>query len=148
MLFHSFVRRMNRQTLPYRSISYFQHLCYYCKQRITPDRAHVNKNSCIYRHVDVLQLGSFSTVKNYVFPVWFAAISVAVICLESQKQYRRFFNKGAANCACVTVVNEGHFGAKSGRQTTRLMPRTEEVDIYSVKEFNEKVGKERGGGVR
>eukprot|EP00904_Undaria_pinnatifida_P011027 jgi/Undpi1/7054/HiC_scaffold_21.g09528.m1 len=86
-----------------------------------------------------VKLGSFSTVKNYVFPVWFAAISVAVICLESQKQYRRFFNKGAANCACVTVVNEGQFGAKSGRQTTRLMPRTEEVDIYSVKEFNEKV---------
>eukprot|EP00904_Undaria_pinnatifida_P011028 jgi/Undpi1/7055/HiC_scaffold_21.g09529.m1 len=86
-----------------------------------------------------VELGSFRTIKQYVFPVWFAAISLTVIFLESRKQYRRFFNKGTANCACVTVVNEGHFGANSGRTTMRLMPRTEEVEIYSVKEFNDKV---------
>eukprot|EP00904_Undaria_pinnatifida_P011031 jgi/Undpi1/7058/HiC_scaffold_21.g09532.m1 len=86
-----------------------------------------------------VELGSFRTIKQYVFPVWFAAISIIVVFLESHKQYRRFFNKGAANCACVTVVNEEHFGANSGRTTMRLMPRTEEVEIYSVKEFNHKV---------
>ena len=90
-----------------------------------------------------MQIGSFSTVKYYVFPVWLAVISIAVVYLESRKQYGRFFNKGSANfCACVTVINEGFARAKQATKSERLIPRTGEQEIYTVMEFNDKVGGE------
>lgn len=80
-----------------------------------------------------------------MFPVWLAVISIAVVVLESRKQYGRFFRKGSARfCACVTVVNEGHKGAELAWKNDRLIPRTGDQEIYTVMEFNDKVGNTGG----
>lgn len=96
-----------------------------------------------------MQLGSFGVVKDYVFPTWLALILVLFIVLETRKQYHRFFMKGSARvCACVDVVNEEFEDTMHGKNRPRLMPRTEDLMIYSVLEFNYKVCRRggRGGG--
>eukprot|EP00752_Nemacystus_decipiens_P002581 g2416.t2 len=91
-----------------------------------------------------LKIGSFGFVYDFGFPAWFALIAVIFIALEARKQYRRFFNKGSAKfLGCVQIVNERHNngegGGIGGAQLERLVPRTEDLPIYSVAELNDKV---------
>ena len=53
----------------------------------------------------------------------------------------QFFAKGAANvCGLVQVVNENFVDeAVIAEVEDRLMPRTEELPIYTMEEFNNKV---------
>ncbi|CBJ27734.1 peroxidase [Ectocarpus siliculosus] len=84
-----------------------------------------------------LQLGSFGWVKDYLFPAWFALVAGGFLVLEAQKQYQRFFKKGAASvCGVVSIVNELHDGSM---HKGRLIPRTLDLPIYSVAAFNDKV---------
>ena len=88
-----------------------------------------------------VQLGSFSTTKHYLFPVWLAAILIAAVYLESRKQLGHFFKEGSAHvCSFVTVINEGFAGAQQAAKSERLIPRTGDQEIYTVMEFNDKVG--------
>lgn len=89
-----------------------------------------------------MQLGSFGWMKDIVFPIWLGFILLCFVCLESRKQYRRYFAKGAANvCGFMEVINEDHALTKDKVQD-RLVPRTEDLPIYTMAEFNDKV---RGG---
>ncbi|CAB1101232.1 unnamed protein product [Ectocarpus sp. CCAP 1310/34] len=84
-----------------------------------------------------IQLGSFGWVKDYVFPAWFALVAGGFLVFEAQKQYQRFFKKGAASvCGVVSIVNELHDGSM---HKGRLIPRTLDLPIYSVAAFNDKV---------
>ena len=53
----------------------------------------------------------------------------------------QFFTRGAANvCGVVQVVNESFVDeAVISEVEDRLMPRTEELPIYTMQEFNNKV---------
>lgn len=81
-------------------------------------------------------------MRGYAFPIWLAVISVLFVYLESRKQYRRFFKKGSANvCGCVELINEEYEDDdEAAKHAHRLVPRTEALEIYSVSEFNDKVG--------
>ena len=96
-------------------------------------------------------MGNFGAVKDYVFPTWLALMVVFFIFFETRKQYYRFFTKGSAHvCACVDVVNEefGDTAHGKNKPRPRLVPRTEDLIIYSVLEFNNKVlNREKGGGL-
>ncbi|CAM9831972.1 unnamed protein product [Ectocarpus sp. 4 AP-2014] len=86
-----------------------------------------------------LQLGSFGWVKDILFPAWFGLISGGFLILETQKQYHRFFKKGAANvCGVVSIVNELH-DTSIRNNGGRLIPRTLDLLIYSISTFNDKV---------
>lgn len=113
--------------------------------RVTPCLA---PHTSIDQHADItLQLGNFGTFKHYVFPTWAAAVAVLFIVLETRKQYDRFFAKRVPPfCACTDIVNETHETSGHDTTSTRLMPRTEDLLIYSVSEFNVKVLKGGGGG--
>lgn len=89
-----------------------------------------------------MQLGNFGWMRDYAFPIWLAIILMLFVYLESRKQYRRFFKKGSANvCGCVALINEEYEdGDGSAKNANRLVPRTEDLEIYSVSEFNDKVG--------
>ena len=87
-------------------------------------------------------------VKEYVFPAWLSLMVVLFVFFETRKQFSRFFVKGSAHvCACVSVVNEGFEDTAHGRNRPRhrLVPRTEDLIIYSILEFNYKVLKREGG---
>ncbi|CAM9704645.1 unnamed protein product, partial [Ectocarpus fasciculatus] len=92
-----------------------------------------------------LQLGSFGFVYEKAFPAWFGLIALIFLFLETRKQYRRFFKKGSAKVlGCVEIINErykGEGGAddNGAPQYQRLVPRTEDLPMYSLAEFNEKV---------
>lgn len=53
----------------------------------------------------------------------------------------QYFTKGAANlCGMVEIVNEDFADDALKREVEdRLMPRTEELPLYSTHEFNDKV---------
>ena len=57
----------------------------------------------------------------------------------------QYFTKGAANlCGMVEIINEEFSDEALKKEVEdRLMPRTEELPLYSTHEFNDKVG---GGG--
>ncbi|CAM9152625.1 unnamed protein product [Ectocarpus sp. 12 AP-2014] len=92
-----------------------------------------------------LELGSFGFVYEKVFPAWLGLIALVFVCLETRKQYRRYFKKGSAKIlGCVEIINERHDGEgdadeNGAPQYQRLVPRTEDLPIYSLSEFNEKV---------
>ncbi|CAN0025142.1 unnamed protein product, partial [Ectocarpus sp. 6 AP-2014] len=89
-----------------------------------------------------LQLGSFGFVYDYGFPAWFGLIALIFLYLETRKQYRRYFKKGSATLlGCLQVVNESYTGDDAAElpKRERLMPRTEDLPMYSVAEFNDKV---------
>ncbi|CAM9534507.1 unnamed protein product [Ascophyllum nodosum] len=87
-----------------------------------------------------LNLGTFGKVQQYFFPSWFAFIALSFAFLESRKQYRRYFKKGAAKgCGCIELVNEDYVSEADRKALARLMPRTEDLPIYTVTEFNDKV---------
>lgn len=77
---------------------------------------------------------------EYVFPAWFAILVLLFLFFEARKQYRRFFEKGSANVLmCLEVVNNRFEGPKRRARNPRIMPRTEELPLYTLAEFNEKV---------
>ena len=85
------------------------------------------------------QLGSFGWVKNYLFPVWFMVVGGIFLVLETRKQARRFFSKGAASvCGVMSIVNEFHNDSVH-KVDGRLIPRTMDLPAYSVPAFNDKV---------
>ncbi|CAM9298493.1 unnamed protein product [Ectocarpus sp. 4 AP-2014] len=92
-----------------------------------------------------LQLGSFGFVYEKVFPAWCGLVALIFLFLETRKQYRRYFKKGSAKIlGCVAIINERHDGKgdtdENGvPQYQRLVPRTEDLPIYSLAEFNIKV---------
>ncbi|CAM9873857.1 unnamed protein product [Ectocarpus sp. 6 AP-2014] len=92
-----------------------------------------------------LQLGSFGFLYEKVFPAWLGLIALIFLCLETRKQYRRYFKKGSAKMlGCVEIIHERHDGKGDADengvpQYQRLVPRTEDLPIYSLAEFNEKV---------
>lgn len=91
---------------------------------------------------ELLQLGTFGKVQDYVFPVWFSIVAVSLVFLEGHKQYRRYVYKGAAKgCGCLEVVNDMYMmGDKGGKASVdRLIPRTERLPLYTMAEFNDKV---------
>ena len=55
--------------------------------------------------------------------------------------FAQFVTKGAANvCGVVELVNESFLiDGMEAKMKDRLMPRTEELPIYSTEEFNDKV---------
>ena len=61
----------------------------------------------------------------------------------------QYFTKGAANlCGMVEIINEDFADEALKKEVEdRLMPRTEELPLYSTHEFNDKVGG-GGGGCR
>ena len=86
-----------------------------------------------------LQLGSFGWMKDIVFPIWLGLMTLSFVCLEIRKQYRRYFSKGAAKlCGFMEVLNEEALGRNQAPD--RLVPRTENLPIYTMPEFNDKVG--------
>lgn len=86
-------------------------------------------------------MGSFGEVKDRFFPVWFAVLALGFIFFESRKQYRRYFKKGAAKLfGCVEMVNYDYDSQGEKITAERLMERTEDLTIYSMAEFNDKVG--------
>lgn len=95
-----------------------------------------------------MQLGNFGTFKKYVFPTWSAAMLVIFVFCETRKQYFRFFTKDAARMHIgADLINES-----GANHTPRLMPRTEDLIIYGVSEFNMKVldaerGRREGTGL-
>ena len=95
--------------------------------------------------VRFVQLGSFGWTKDIAFPIWLGFMVLCFLCLESRKQYRRYFAKGAANvCGFMEVINEDH-ALTHDKALARLVPRTEELPIYTMAEFNDKVtGRWRG----
>lgn len=103
-------------------------------------QACIYPNPCIFGSLACfVQLGSFDKVQHYFFPVWFAFISLSFVVLEFRKQYRRFFDKGVAKgCGCIELINED-YTPEDKKAMSRLMPRTEDVPIYTINEFNDKV---------
>lgn len=81
-----------------------------------------------------------------MFPTWATAIAVLFMLLETRRQYGHFFTtKVVSFCVRAGVMNEEHETSGYDARTARLLPRTEDVLIYSVAEFNDKVPKgERG----
>lgn len=97
----------------------------------------------IFIRARVVQLGSFGWMKDIFFPIWLGFMVLCFVCLESRKQYRRYFAKGAANvCGFMEVINEDH-ALTNDKAQDRLVPRTEDLPIYTMAEFNDKVD---GGG--
>ncbi|CAM9782649.1 unnamed protein product, partial [Ectocarpus sp. 12 AP-2014] len=96
----------------------------------------------IFSAVDInFTLGNFQVVQKTLFPIWLGIVPPIFLVLEVRKQARRFFTKGAARLCCfVELVNE-KFTDEAIQQEVdnRLMPRTEELPIYTMQEFNEKV---------
>eukprot|EP00903_Cladosiphon_okamuranus_P015565 g14370.t1 len=93
-----------------------------------------------------LELGKYEWVQKYAFPAWFCVVALSFVVLETQKQYHRYFRKGAANlCGFVELINEeykpqgGEEEDAEGNTKHRLVPRTEPLPLYTVPEFNEKV---------
>ncbi len=62
----------------------------------------------------------------------------------------RYFRKGAANiCGFVELINEAYTpgdgqGNDENPSATRLVPRTEDLPLYTVAEFNDKVRAGKG----
>lgn len=78
-------------------------------------------------------------MKDYLFPVWFVLVAGVFLVLETRKQARRFFAKGAASvCGVVSIVNEFHDDSMH-KVDGRLIPRTMDLPVYSVAAFNDKV---------
>ena len=104
----------------------------------TPASKHASCELCVLRAC-VVQLGTFGWMKDIFFPIWLGFMVLCFVCLETRKQYRRYFVKGSANvCGFMEVINEDHALTKD-KLKHRLVPRTEELQIYTVSEFNDKV---------
>lgn len=57
------------------------------------------------------------------------------------RRHRQYFTKGSASlCGVVELINEDFSDEAIQKQVEdRLMPRTEELPIYNMQEFNDKV---------
>lgn len=78
-------------------------------------------------------------MKDYLFPIWFVFVAGVFLVLETRKQARRFFTKGAASvCGVMSIVNEFHDDSMH-KVDGRLIPRTMDLPEYSVSAFNDKV---------
>eukprot|EP00904_Undaria_pinnatifida_P011388 jgi/Undpi1/737/HiC_scaffold_10.g04201.m1 len=86
-------------------------------------------------------MGNFEIVRSTLFPIWLAVVPVFFIALETRKQFHRYFAKGAASiCGVVAIINEEFSDEALKKEVEdRLMPRTEELPLYTTQEFNDKV---------
>lgn len=87
----------------------------------------------------IAQLGNFGWTKDYVFPTWLGLLGLCFLFFETRKQYHRYFKKGSAYIfGVVQLINERH-DAKGRDTGERLIPRTEDLPIFTLAEFNDKV---------
>ncbi|CAM9174754.1 unnamed protein product, partial [Laminaria digitata] len=86
-------------------------------------------------------LGNFEIVRSLLFPIWLGLVPVFFLYLEVRKQFARYVTKGAANlCGIVELINEDFDDEALKKEVEdRLMPRTEELPLYSTHEFNDKI---------
>eukprot|EP00903_Cladosiphon_okamuranus_P012613 g11801.t1 len=86
-------------------------------------------------------LGNFRVVQSTLFPIWLGIVPPVFFALEVRKQFKRYFTKGAASfCGVVELINEDFTDEAIQKQVEdRLIPRTEELPIYNMQEFNDKI---------
>ncbi|CAM9823746.1 unnamed protein product, partial [Discosporangium mesarthrocarpum] len=107
--------------------------CYRGLNLVSPE------DNLVFEAIDIgFEFGSFGFVERYTFPIWFSFLSLCFLYLETAKQLSKFRRKGKTVCGCVDPdFQQGVDGL--GTSMDRLMPRTEEVPIYTTAEFNDKV---------
>ncbi|CAM9198778.1 unnamed protein product [Choristocarpus tenellus] len=97
------------------------------------------EDSLIFEAVDLgFELGSFGLVQRLIFPIWMGFLAFLFLIFEIRKQMQKYHRKGKTSCGCMNP-NYSPNESQNSMGMDRLMPRTDEVPIYTTTEFNEKV---------